>query len=124
MSWFDGLLRRPATPPDPAPGPAPALDGTVAQRLAAAGKDPARVQAQAAEPLEIPPRPDLPDFSGTVSLELTLDATGRVTDVRMDGAPEAGATEVAAWARTWRFSPARLEGEAHPCRMVFQVRWS
>jgi len=95
----------------------------VAQRLAAAGKDPARVQARPAEPLEIPPRPALPGFAGTVSLELTLDAAGRVAEVRLDGAPEAVAAELAAWARRWRFTPARLEGQAHPCRMVFQVSW-
>lgn len=117
MSWLTRLLRRPA------PLPQPALDDTVARRLAAAGKDPARVQAQPAEPLEIPPRPALPGFTGTVSLELTLDATGRVAEVRLEGGPPEAAAELAAWARAWRFSPARLEGEAHPCRMVFQVAW-
>ncbi|WP_285724112.1 energy transducer TonB [Geothrix rubra] len=117
MSWLTRLLRRSA------PLPEPALDHSVAQRLAAAGKDPARVQAQPAEPLEIPARPLLPGFTGTVSLELTLDATGRVAEVRLEGGPPEAAAELTAWARAWRFSPARLEGQAHPCRMVFQVAW-
>lgn len=119
MSWFSRLLKRPSAPE----GLVPALDDTIAQRLAAAGKDPAQVQAQPAEPLDIPPRPALPGFVGTVSLELTLGADGRVTEVRLEGAPEGAAADLAAWARRWRFSPARLEGEAHPCRMVFQVAW-
>lgn len=119
MSWLPRLLRRPS-PPD---GPAPVLDDTVARRLAAAGKDPARVQAQPAEPLEIPARPALPGFAGSVSLELTLDATGRVAEVRLEGAPPEATAELTAWAQAWRFSPARLEGQAHPCRMVFQVAW-
>lgn len=117
MAWFSRFLRRAV------PVPAPALDDTVAQRLAAAGKDPARVQARPAEPLQIPPRPALPGFAGTVSLELTLDAEGRVVEVRLEGAPDGAAAELAVWARSWRFSPARLEDEAHPCRMVFQVAW-
>jgi TonB family protein len=119
MSWFSRLLRR-SSPPE---GLAPVLDNTVAQRLTAAGKDPARVQAQPAEPQEIPPRPDLPGFTGTVSLELTLDTAGRVIEVRVEDAPETHAAVLAAWARRWRFSPARLEGQAHPCRMVFRVDW-
>lgn len=117
MSWLTRLLRRPA------PLPEPALDDSVTRRLAAAGKDPARIQAQPAEPLEIPTRPTLPGFAGTVSLELTLDAEGRVVEVRLEGATPEDRPALAAWARTWRFSPARLEGAAHPCRMVFQVSW-
>lgn len=119
MAWFSRFLRRISAPD----APIPVLDDRVAQRLAAAGKDPSRVPAQPAEPLEIPPRPALPGFAGTVSLELTLDATGRVAEIHLEGAREADAAELAAWARRWRFSPARLEGAAHPCRMVFQVSW-
>lgn len=119
MSWFSRLFR-PRVPPD---GPTPALDDTVARRLAAAGKDPARVQAHPAEPLDIPPRPALPGFTGSINLELTLDATGRVAEVRLEGAPPESSAELTAWAQGWRFSPARLDGQAHPCRMVFQVAW-
>lgn len=117
MAWFFRRSRR-ADPP-----PTPQLDASVSERLAAAGKDPTRVQATPAELLERPARPGLPGFTGLVSLELTLDAEGRVRDIRLEGGPAGAATELEAWARAWRFRPAQLEGRAHPCRMVFQVNW-
>lgn len=120
MRWLSRLLGR----PDPPSAPVPVLDGSVSERLAAAGKDPARVQAAPAEPLEIPPRPDLPGFRGTVSLELTLDVEGRVREVRLEGAPAGAEAVLAGWARSWRFRPAVLDGQPHPCRMVFQVGWA
>jgi hypothetical protein len=101
----------------------PQLDDTVAQRLAAAGKDPNKVEAVPAEPLEIPAKPALPGFAGTVRFELTIDETGKVRAVSMDDAPYAHVEPLEQWAYGWRFQPARMEGKTHPCRMVYEVSW-
>ncbi|MBK8727057.1 MAG: hypothetical protein IPL96_13705 [Holophagaceae bacterium] len=102
---------------------APQFDEAVARRLEAAGKVPDQVQAQPAEPMEIPVKPTLTGFQGMVRFELTLDDTGRVAAVAMDHAPYDRVTELEAWARSWSFRPAMLEGKAHPCRMVYEVHW-
>lgn len=102
----------------------PGFDEGVAKRLEASGKRPDTVQAVPAEPATIPPKPALPGFSGTVKLELTLDDTGAVRAVSMDGAQAAHVGELEAWAHGWRFRPAVMDGKAHPCRMVFEVTWS
>ncbi len=101
----------------------PQFDDAVARRLEAAGKVPQQVQARPAEPLEIPPKPELPEFRGMIRMELTLDEAGKVVAVAMDHAPFDHVTELEAWARAWSFTPALLEGQAHPCRMVFEVHW-
>lgn len=101
----------------------PHLDDAVARRLEAAGKVPDRVQAVPAEPLEIPAKPELPGFEGMIRFELTLDRAGRVDAVALDRAPSAQRRALEAWARAWAFAPARLDGEAHPCRMVYEVHW-
>jgi hypothetical protein len=108
----------------PAPALTPQFDDAVARRLADAGKSPDKVQAVPAEPLEIPKKPDLPGFSGTLRLELTLDEKGAVRAVSMDGAPAAHVGVLEAWAHSWRFRPATMEGQAHPCRMVFEVPYA
>lgn len=119
MGFLDRLRRTKPTPPV-----APQFDDAVARRLADAGKSPETVQAVPAEPLEIPKKPDLPGFQGTVRLELTLDEKGVVRAVSMDGALPAHVGELEAWAHTWRFRPASMEGQAHPCRMVFEVPYA
>lgn len=102
----------------------PQLDETVAARLAAAGQHPDRVAAEAAEPKEIPAKPALDGFRGMIRFELTLDAQGQVVAVQMDGAPYDVVTALEAWAYGWSFTPARLEGRPHACRMVYEVHWS
>ena len=100
------------------------FDSSVVQRLAAAGKDPTRVEATPAELLEMPEKPLLVGFKGMVRLELTLDQGGKVVSVNMDGAPFAHISSLEAWAHAWTFSPAMMEGKAHPCRMVFEITWA
>lgn len=107
-----------------APSVTPQFDDAIAKRLAEAGKNPDTVQAVPAEALVIPPKPDLAGFQGTVRLELTLDEQGAVRAVAMDGAPAKHVGDLEAWAHTWRFRPASMEGKAHPCRMVFEVAWT
>ena len=102
----------------------PDFDASVAQRLAAAGKDPNRVEATPAELLVMPEKPALADFKGMVRLELTLDEGGKVVSVQMDGAPFAHISALESWAHSWSFSPAMMEGQPHPCRMVFEVTWA
>ena len=102
----------------------PGFDASVAQRLAAAGKDPNRVEAIPAELLEMPAKPAMAGFSGMVRFELTLDAGGLVVAVQMDGAPYDQVSTLEAWAGKWTFIPAKMEGKAHPCRMVFEITWS
>ncbi len=102
----------------------PQFDSSVAKRLEEAGKRTDQVQAIPAEPSEIPPKPALVGFKGTVKLELTLDDQGVVRAVAMEGARAADVTELEAWAHGWRFTPARMDGKVHPCRMVFEVSWS
>ncbi len=102
----------------------PQFDASVAQRLAAAGKDPHRVEAIPAALLEMPAKPALPGFAGLVRLELTLDVAGKVRAVQMDGAPFDQVSTLETWAEQWAFTPAKMEGEAHPCRMVFEITWS
>jgi hypothetical protein len=102
----------------------PRFDEAVARRLEAAGKVPERLQAVAAEPLEIPPKPALPGFAGMVRFELTLSEQGRVMAVAMDHAPFDQVSVLEAWARAWTFTPAVLDGAAHPCRMVYEVHWN
>lgn len=116
MGFFDRFRR--AKPVEPQ------FDEAVARRLAEAGKRPDKVQAVAAEPLEIPQKPALPGFKGTVKLELTVDEAGAVRAVAMDGAQAGQVSDLEAWAHRWRFRPASLEGKAHPCRMVFEISWS
>jgi len=108
----------------PAPPVKPEFDSSVAQRLAAAGKDPARMEATPAELLEMPAKPALPGFKGMVRLELTIDAGGKVVAVQMDGAPFDQVSTLESWAEKWTFSPAKMENKAHPCRMVFEITWS
>ena len=110
--------------PKPEPPVTPQFDDAVARRLADAGKNLDTVQAVPAEALEIPKKPDLPGFNGTVRLELTLDEQGAVRAVSMDGAPAAHVGALEAWAHSWRFRPASMEGKAHPCRMVFEVPYA
>ncbi len=119
MGLFDRFLRD-----KPTPVVTPQFDDAVARRLADAGKNPDTVQAIPAEALEIPPKPALPGFIGTVRLELTLDDTGTVRAVAMDGAPAAHVGVLETWAHSWRFRPARMEGKVHPCRMVFEVPYA
>ncbi len=102
----------------------PEFDASVAQRLAAAGKDPNRVEAIPAELLVMPEKPPLPGFQGMVRLELTLDEKGKVVSVQMDGAPFTHISVLESWAHAWTFTPAKMEGRAHPCRMVFEVTWT
>ena len=109
---------------EPRSAVAPQFDEAVARRLAEAGKHPDKVQAIPAEAVEIPRKPDLAGFQGTVRLELTLDEKGAVRAVSMDGAPAAHVGDLEAWAHGWRFRPASMEGKAHPCRMVFEVPYS
>ena len=120
------LLRRifGASPAPQLPPVKPEFDSSVAQRLAAAGKDPNQVEAIPAELLVMPEKPALEGFKGMVRLELTLDQGGQVVSVQMDGAPFAHISTVEAWAHAWTFSPAMMEGKAHPCRMVFEVSWA
>ena len=108
----------------PTPKMKPGFDSSVAQRLAAAGKDPNRVEAIPAELLEMPKKPALAGFKGTIRLELTLDAGGKVVSVEMDGAPYSQVSTLEAWAEKWIFTAAKMDGKAHPCRMVFQITWS
>lgn len=110
--------------PAPKPQVKPEFDASVAQRLAAAGKDPNRVEAIPAELLNMPEKPALVGFKGTVRLELTLDASGKVVSVQMDGAPFNHVGTLESWAHGWTFSPARMEDKAHPCRMVFEITWA
>lgn len=119
MTFFNRLFG-----PKHAPALEPDFDASVAQRLAAAGKDPNRVEATPAELLEMPEKPTLADFKGMVRLELTLDEAGKVVAVQMDGAPFAHVSALESWAERWTFSPAKMEGKVHPCRMVFEVTWS
>ncbi|MBS1766964.1 MAG: hypothetical protein JST05_06120 [Acidobacteria bacterium] len=119
MGFFDRFRRAKAAPPV-----TPQFDDAVARRLADAGKRTDQVQAVPAEPIEIPVKPVLAGFQGTVKLELTLDETGVVRAVAMDGAKPSHVGELEAWAHAWRFRPATMEGKAHPCRMVFEVSWS
>lgn len=112
------LFRRPAPPVTPQ------MDDAVARRLAAEGKDPKTLVAEAAEPREIPTKPALPGFAGMVRFELTMDAEGAVKAVQMDGAPFDHVAALEAWAYAWTFKPALLEGRPHPCRMVYEVHWS
>ena len=107
----------------PSSGVEPRFDEAVARRLEAAGKTPGRVQATPAEPQGIPPRPALPGFQGMVRFELTVDSAGRVSGVAMDQAPAAHRGALEAWARSWPFAPASLDGQPHPCRMVYEVHW-
>ena len=107
-----------------APEVVPQLDASVAQRLAKEGKDPDAVTSRAAKPFEIPPKPDLAGFRGTVKLEFTLDAQGAVKAVALEGCPYAHVAAVEAWAHGWRFEPAILDGGPHACRMVYDVAWS
>jgi hypothetical protein len=106
------------------PSVTPQFDEAVSRRLAEAGKRADQVQAVPAEALEIPKKPDLPGFTGTVKLELTLDEAGAVRAVVLEGAKASDVGQLEAWAHTWRFRPATMEGKAHPCRMVFEVSWS
>lgn len=108
----------------PTPPIKPEFDASVAQRLAAAGKDPHRVEAIPAELLNMPAKPAMADFKGTVRLELTLDQSGKVVSVQMDGAPFNHVTVLESWAHAWTFSPAMMEGKTHPCRMVFEITWA
>lgn len=119
MSFFRRIFGSNTTPPVK-----PEFDSSVAQRLAAAGKDPSRVEAIPAELLEMPTKPALPGFSGLVRLELTLDDGGKVVAVQMDGAPFDQVSTLESWAEKWTFVPAKMEGRAHPCRMVFEITWS
>ncbi len=116
MGFFDRLRRSRSVRPQ--------FDESVAKRLEEAGKRHDRVQAVPAEPADIPPKPALPGFKGTVKLELTLDDQGIVRAVCMDGAQAAHVGELEAWAHGWRFRPAVMDGKAHPCRMMFEVSWS
>ena len=118
MNFMNRLFRSKAEP-----GLKPEFDASVAQRLAAAGKDPKRVEALPAELMEMPQKPSLSGFAGLVRLELTVDERGKVVAVEMDDAPFEHVTILESWAHDWTFTPAKMEGKAHPCRMVFEVTW-
>ncbi|HJV21332.1 MAG TPA: hypothetical protein VJ570_01490 [Holophagaceae bacterium] len=120
MSFLKSLFRR-ATPEAPV---TPELDEAVARKLAAEGKDPGTVASRAAEPREVPPRPDLGAFKGAVRFVMTLDGLGEVKAVAMDGAPFEHVQALEAWAYAWKFRPAILDGQPHACRMVYEVSWS
>lgn len=125
MNFSRRIFGSSAMPSMPAMPPMkPGFDSSVAQRLAAAGKDPNHVEATPAELLVMPEKPALADFKGMVRLELTLDEGGKVVSVQMDGAPFAHISALESWAHAWTFSPATMEGKAHPCRMVFEVNWT
>lgn len=102
----------------------PELDEAVVRKLAAEGKDPGAVASRAAEPRQVPPRPELGGFKGSIRLVLTLDGLGDVKAVAMDGAPYEHVQVVEAWAYAWRFHPAILDGKPHACRMVYEVSWN
>lgn len=124
MNFLNRLFgSRPESSESPEPSLKPEFDASVVQRLAAAGKDPHRVEAVPAELLEMPVKPALPGFSGMVRLELTMNESGKVVAVEMNGAPFECVSALESWAHTWAFAPARMEGKAHPCRMVFEVTW-
>lgn len=108
----------------PEPPVVPELDEAVARKLEAEGRDPGAVPSRAAEPREVPPRPELGSFKGSVRLVLTLDGLGDVKAVAMDGAPYEHVQAVEAWAYGWKFHPAILDGKPHACRMVYEVSWS
>ncbi len=108
----------------PEPPLSPELDEAVARKLAAEGKDPGAVASRAADPREVPPRPELAGFNGSVRLVLTLDGLGDVKAVAMDGAPYGHVQELEAWAYGWKFHPAILDGKPHACRMVYEVSWN
>lgn len=114
---FASLFRRSPTPVTPQ------FDEAVARKLAAEGKAPTTLVAEAAEPSHIPAKPTLPGFSGMVRFELTMDAEGAVKAVQMEGAPFDHVAALEAWAYAWTFRPALLEGKPHPCRMVYEVHW-
>lgn len=110
--------------PRPSPRITPEFDQAILQKLEGQGKKAQSVVAEPAEPLEIPSKPALPGFQGMIRFELTLSADGQVVAVQMDGAPFAQVGELEAWAHAWTFRPASLEGQAHACRMVFEVHWT
>jgi hypothetical protein len=122
MTFFRRIFGSSVTPSTPLVKPE--FDASVAQKLAAAGKHPHRVEAIPAELLEMPEKPPLAEFKGVVRLELTLDEGGKVVAVQFDGAPFAHISILESWAHAWNFSPAKMEGKAHPCRMVFEVTWA
>ena len=122
MNFFRRIFGSSAMPS--MPSMKPEFDASVVQRLAAAGKDPNRVEATPAELLVMPEKPILGGFKGMVRLELTLDEGGQVVSVKMDGAPFAHISSLESWAHAWTFSPAMMEGKAHPCRMVFEITWA
>jgi len=72
----------------------------------------------------MPEKPALAGFKGMVRLELTIDDAGKVVSVQMDGAPYGQVSILENWAHAWSFTPALMEGKAHPCRMVFEVTWA
>ncbi len=118
--FLKSLFRR----ANPEPSVTPELDESVARKLAAEGRDPETVTSRAAEPREVPPRPTLGGFKGTVRLVLTLDGLGEVKAVAMEGAPYEHVQALETWAHGWKFTPAILDGRPHACRMVYEVSWS
>ena len=122
MNFFRRIFGSSAMPS--MPSIKPEFDASVVQRLAAAGKDPNRVEATPAELLVMPEKPILGGFKGMVRLELTLDEGGQVVSVKMDGAPFDQVSTLESWAEKWIFTAAKMDGKAHPCRMVFQITWS
>ncbi len=119
MSFLNHLFASKPEPPFK-----PEFDASVAQALAAAGKDPNRVEAVPAELVEMPTKPTMTGFAGMVRLELTLNESGKVVAVEIDGAPFNQISTLESWAHAWTFTPGKMEGKAHPCRMVFEVTWS
>lgn len=118
--FLKSLFRRATSEPPVTPE----LDEAVARKLEAEGKDPRAVASRAAEPRDVPPRPELTGFKGSIRLVLTLDGLGDVKAVAMDGAPFEHVQVVEAWAYGWKFTPAILDGKPHACRMVYEVSWS
>ena len=57
-----------------------------------------------------------------MALELVIDATGRVTDAKVTQSIPALDAAALATVRTWRFSPATLNGRPVPVRMPVMVR--
>ena len=67
--------------------------------------------------------PDAGQGDATVELELTLDDRGTVTAVKVVSGAEPFASTARAAARTWRFSPAKKDGQAVSAIIPFQVRF-
>ncbi len=66
------------------------------------------------------------DWSGTVTLEISIDATGQVTDVRIlaSSGHDILDNEAVSTARSWKFQPARLNGTPIPVRLTRPINFN